>query len=114
MFRIRVHLLVRFARNDVAVPVDPPDGGTAPAVRPGFAPASGVAPVPATRARRPAPAPKPWLAGSFFALAVTGLVAVLLAVLKEESSLAMLVPGGLRYETWWAIHQGALHALGLS
>lgn len=79
----------------MAVPVDPPDGGTVPAARSGSAPAVSAWHVPAPpRKHRPAPAPKPWLAASFAALAGTGLVAVLLAVLKGESSLAMLVPGG--------------------
>ncbi len=87
--------MVRFTRNHEAVPLDPPDGGTAPAVSTGFSPAAGAGSAPALpRQRRPAPAPRPWLAGSFATLAGTGLVAVLLAVVKGESSLAMLVPGG--------------------
>ena len=92
---VRVHLMVRFTRNHKVVPLDPPDGGTAPAVSSGFSPAAGASSAPALpRLHRPAPAPKPWLAGSFATLAGTGLVAVLLAVVKGESSLAMLVPGG--------------------
>ena len=73
--------------------LDPPDGGTAPAVSTGFSPGAGARSAPALP-RQQGPAPKPWLAGSFATLAGTGLIAVLVAVLKGQSSLAMLVPGG--------------------
>jgi ferredoxin-NADP reductase len=79
----------------MAVPVDTPESRPTPALVAGFAPAVGVGSASALpRNHRPAPTPKPWLAGWFAALAVTGLVAVILAVFKGESSLAMLVPGG--------------------
>jgi predicted ferric reductase len=77
------------------VPLDPSDGGTAPGLSADSGPAAGSDSVAvAASLRRPAPAPRPWLAGAFAALAGAGLVAVLLAIVKGESSLALLVPGG--------------------
>jgi ferredoxin-NADP reductase/DMSO/TMAO reductase YedYZ heme-binding membrane subunit len=46
------------------------------------------------RRHRPAPTPKSWAATAFATLAGAGLVAALVAVLKGESPLAALVPGG--------------------
>jgi ferredoxin-NADP reductase len=87
--------MVRLPRDHNSVPLDASDGRTEAPGSAGLVPATGTgSAIVAARRRRPAPAPKPWLPGLFASLAGAGLVAILLAIVKGESSLAMLVPGG--------------------
>jgi predicted ferric reductase len=87
--------MVRLPGDHRSVPLDPSDGQTEPSGGAGDVPAAGTgSTLVATIHHRPAPAPRPWLPAVFVVLAGAGLVAVLLAIVKGESGLAMLVPGG--------------------